>query len=273
MNNNELENLHQCHLELIDEFDKVCKQLGLSYFLDSGTALGAVRHGGFIPWDDDVDVGMLREDYEKFMRQGQALMSDKFFIQNRETEPNYGKFGGKLRMNNTFFPERSSVSFQNQGIFIDIYPFDFVNDNRRKALRSLKVSRLFIRFIRFRDARGIYKNVFKKMASLSIQIIPKKWLDDKYEQYCKKLNGKGMHFLTCYSYRMAKTMDLIFPVDALTPTKCISFEDREYQIMNDPNAYLTEMYGDYMQLPPEERRVYHVRGDIIFDLTKEKDKK
>lgn len=269
MDNNNLEHLHQCHLKLLDEFDRVCRKLGLSYFLDSGTALGAVRHGGFIPWDDDVDVGMLRKDYEKFMHEGQALMSEFFFIQNRETEPLYGKFAGKLRMNNTYFPESSSEGFKNQGIFIDIYPFDFVSDNRRKAIRSLKVSRRFIRFIRFRDARGVHTNFLKKIASLTLQIIPKKWLDTRYEQYCQKYNDKETHFLTCYSYRMARTMNLIFPIEAMTPTKYISFEDRKYQIMNDPNVYLTEMYGDYVLLPPEDKRVCHLRGDIIFDVTEE----
>lgn len=268
MNNNELENLHQCHLELLDEFDRVCNQLGLSYFLDSGTALGAVRHGGFIPWDDDVDVGMLREDYEKFMRQGQALMSDKFFIQNRETEPNYGKFGGKLRMNNTFFPDKSSVNFTNQGVYIDIYPFDFVCDNVKTALRNIRFSRRFVRIIRLRDADGDRKNIFKRILSKILHLIPKKWLDSKYESFCQRYNGKGMHLLTCYSYRMANTMDLIFPLEAMTPTKTIRFEDREYQIMNNPDVYLSTMYGDYMQLPPENKRIYHLRGDIIFDIKK-----
>lgn len=270
MNQNELMLLHRCHLDLLDEFDRVCKILGLSYFLDSGTALGAIRHGGFIPWDDDVDVGMLREDYERFMLEGQRLVNDKFFIQNRETEPNYGKFGGKLRMNNTYFPDKSSVTFKNQGIYIDIYPFDFVNDDRKKALRDLSISRRFVRIVRLRDAKGDRKQIGKRLLSICLQLLPKKWLDSKYEKFCQKLNGKGMHYLTCYSYRMTNTMDLIFPIDAMMPSKNIKFEDRVYQIMNNPDVYLTTMYGDYMQLPPEDKRVCHLKGHIVFDLTKEK---
>lgn len=271
--NNELELLHQCHLELLDEFDRVCDLLGLSYFLDSGTALGAVRHGGFIPWDDDVDVGMLREDYEIFMCEGQVLVGDKFFIQNRDTEPNYGKFGGKLRMNNTYFPDKSSVSFNNQGIYIDIYPFDFVSDDRDEALQDLSISRRFVRLVRLRDAKGDRKQLGKRIFSSFLQLLPKKWLDSKYERFCQKYNDKGTHYLTCYSYRMTNTMDLIFPKDAMIPSKKIKFEDREYEIMNNPDVYLKTMYGDYMKLPPEDKRVCHLKGHIIFDLTKERDKR
>ena len=269
MDNTELNRLHECHLRLVDELDRVCKKLGIQYFLDSGTALGAVRHGGFIPWDDDVDIGMPRADYQILITDGPKCFKDEYFLQTRETEPNYGKFAGKMRMRNTFFPDHSSVTFKERGIYIDIYPFDYVADDEKKALRDIAISRKLFRLIRLRDAKGRRKNPFMKVLSLLLQAFSKKYLDNKFERFCQKYNATPTKHMTCYSYRMASMMDLIFPTDAMFPTHNVKFEDREYQIMNDANTYLRIMYDDYMHLPPEEKRVYHLKGNINFDSNKE----
>ena len=84
----ELLRIQETELEILIKFDEVCRESGLEYFLDAGTLLGAVRHGGFIPWDDDIDVGMPRRDYDKFLEIGQKRLGDSFFLQSRETDGN-----------------------------------------------------------------------------------------------------------------------------------------------------------------------------------------
>lgn len=98
----DLDRLHRAELEIMDEIHRICMKHDISYFLDSGTALGAIRHGGFIPWDDDVDVGMLRADYEKFIKVARDELAPAFFLQTFESERYYSKFNAKIRMNNSF---------------------------------------------------------------------------------------------------------------------------------------------------------------------------
>ena len=101
LENNLLDSIHRVSLYLLLEFDRVCKENNLTYSLDSGTALGAVRHGGFIPWDDDIDVGMPRKDYETFLRIAQDLLPSDIFVQTSHTEQNYKRNAAKLRLEGT----------------------------------------------------------------------------------------------------------------------------------------------------------------------------
>ena len=112
------------------EFDRVCKQLGINYTLSSGTLLGAVRHGGFIPWDDDIDVAMLREDYNKFIAEGQQLLPEHLFIQTYETDKNYPLNFSKIRDVSTVLIEYCTRNLQmKNGAYIDIFPIDKVSSN------------------------------------------------------------------------------------------------------------------------------------------------
>ena len=116
-------------LDLLNEFDRVCKKHNLKYILDWGTLLGAIRHNGFIPWDDDVDVSMLREDYDKLMEIGPKEFKHPYFLQNHYTDKNYSDCVTKLRRSDTTSILSVDVSFRyklayNKGIFIDIFVFD-----------------------------------------------------------------------------------------------------------------------------------------------------
>ena len=138
INDLSLKKIQKAELYLLLEFDKVCREQGFTYFLDSGTALGAIRHGGFIPWDDDIDVGMPRKDYDRFMEIGQSYLPDNVFLQNRRTEKNYSRYAAKLRLKGTIFPETDSALYEHNGIFIDIFPFDNIAGNRFWARLAVK---------------------------------------------------------------------------------------------------------------------------------------
>lgn len=124
--NSTLEQLKVVELEMLKEFISVCKKLNLRYYALGGTLLGAVRHKGFIPWDDDIDIGMPRADYEIFIRKAQTLFPDHLFIQSIHSENDYLMCFAKLRNSHTTFIESSLRDFKiNHGIYIDIFPLDF----------------------------------------------------------------------------------------------------------------------------------------------------
>ena len=133
--------LQKVEFDLLRYFIEICEKLNLNYFLVCGSALGAARHEGFIPWDDDMDVGMYREDYNKFMKLAPALLPEGIFLQNYKTDPKYPHVFAKLRNSNTTYIEKSAKDLDiNHGIYIDIFPLDGYPENRseQKKLAFLK---------------------------------------------------------------------------------------------------------------------------------------
>ena len=117
--------LQQRELELLRLFVRLCEQLQLRYYLVCGTALGSVKYEGFIPWDDDVDVAMPREDYEVFLEKAPSLLPEGIFLQNYRTDPAFPQIFSKLRNSNTTYIEKSAAALPiNHGIFMDIFPLD-----------------------------------------------------------------------------------------------------------------------------------------------------
>ena len=138
--------LRQKELELLKIFIEVCDKLQLNYFAVEGTLLGAVRHQGFIPWDDDIDVGMMRQDFEVFVQQAGKLLPEGFFLQTHQTDPEYAQHFAKLRNSDTVFLETTYKNLNiNHGIYIDIFPFDVYPDGKRQG-RRFDFMKLLVRY-------------------------------------------------------------------------------------------------------------------------------
>ncbi len=265
MEDNALRELQLVELELLEQVDAICTKHGIPYFLDSGTALGAVRHGGFIPWDDDVDIGMLRDDYERFLQVAETELDPKYCLQTRDNEPNFGKYSAKIRKRGTVFPEKGSEKLKERGIFIDIYPFDYTDSDIKKADRHVNKARrllLLLRFVQTKDRRGsVVKRILHRVSTF---LFREKKLEDRYLKLCGKYASTPTSNITCFSYRMARDRNLVFSVAEMVPSCRILFEGREFLIMHGYDYYLRIMYGDYMTLPPEDKRICHVSGEIVF---------
>ena len=270
MNDRKLEKLHECLLLILDEIDRICCENNIPYFLDSGSALGAIRHGGFIPWDDDIDVGMLRENYDRFIQVAKEELSDRFFLQTTETESEYLGFNAKIRLNGTFFPEKVNEGKNiHQGIFVDVFPFDYISDNKNLALFETKISRRLVSIYLFASQSIKRGHVFKEFIRKVCKIIPQRM----YRRFCLNFylrhNEKRTRMVTCYSYKMNQHKVLHFNLQDMQTVHRVKFENKSYNIMDGYDSYLKTMYGNYMELPPVEKRFIHIDGDVEFGELKE----
>ena len=263
LDNKTLRRVQLIQLELLVEVDRICKKSGIRYNIIAGTLLGAVRHGGYIPWDDDADVALLRPEYEKFRTACETeLDQTKFVFQDHRNTPGYRWGYGKLRRKGTvFLREHQEHMPYMQGVFIDIFPLDNVPDNY--LLRSVHNFQCFcIRKVLWSEVGKIaHKNPAMRKWYGLLSKVPLKTVFDVYRRLMEKGNRKETQMVRI----------LTFP----TPNRAwgyyrrwyeesaeIRFEGTVFQGIRNWDEYLSFKFGDYMALPPEEKRKVHPVTDI-----------
>ena len=263
----ELKKLQSIELEILVEFDKICKKHNLKYVLVGGTLIGAIRHNGFIPWDDDIDVSMLREDYNKFVEiQKKELNHDKYYLQSMETNDKFGLPFAKLRRKNSIYCESTNPIDKNeQGIWIDIFPIDKVSNNKILAICDFIKVFYYRNIIAFKlDFKFASKGI-KKLILDIIKFNSKFYNIDKvkkkYYKILEKHNRKNSNRVINHGgvYLLKEITDKKMFTDTIRH----EFEKHKFTIPKDYDEYLTQIYGDYMQLPPKEKRVSHHLVEII----------
>ena len=271
MTNQEFKKLRVVELEILKEFEKVCNKLNLRYFCIYGTTLGAIRHKGYIPWDDDIDVGMPRKDYEIFMSEAQELLPENYFVQNFRKEKEYLNPFGKLRRSDTtFLEEASSKEKINHGIYIDIFPLD--------GYPATKLSEFVFKWKRIVYDSYIYSERSREQleqAGLKTKIIRKigRALEGKMTPWEAVVKKDALVRKTDYdSSDVVGCMVEDNPTREAMPKEYfgngveVEFEGTTIRVPENWDGYLTHTYGDYMQLPPEEERFpLHVCEIIDFD--------
>lgn len=253
-------------LEILKFFIKVCEKHNLTYFLIAGTALGAVRHKGFIPWDDDIDVALPREDYDKLMTLTNEFEGTKYFLQNYNTDPKYIYNYAKIRDSSTTYIENYYKTYQiNHGVWIDIFPFDgvsLIDEDRKKFHKKVKSSwhQVWLQYP-YGLRRKFSKRTWLKDLFINMFAYPFFWTNlnhyrnKKIDKKVSKIPYKDAklvgNFFGIYGYREIMPREVF-----LEGTKGV-FEGVEVNLPKDYDKYLTIMYGDYMKLPPEDKRVGH----------------
>lgn len=243
------------NLVLLETIDRVCREHGITYYLTDGSLLGAVRHQGFIPWDDDMDIALLRHDYDLLMQHADEWVPAPFFIVNHENTPHYPKYFAKLEDTSTTIVENFHLGYAG-GIYMDIFPLDEVPDN--KVLRTLH----FYKFNILRRLQYlVYRNPYKHghgasswFPRLAQKLFKRQWVHRKVQEVITEYRGKaGCNTLMSHDNGLRVTPKSVFG----QPTK-VNFEGIEANAPADVPAFLSAIYGpDYMQLPPAEARRSH----------------
>ncbi|MBO4265010.1 MAG: LicD family protein [Clostridia bacterium] len=255
------EKLKSVQMEMLDEFKRICDKNGLKYWLDSGTLLGAVRHKGFIPWDDDIDVGMLREDYDKFAKiASQELDPDKYYYQNWLSDKDYGQPFAKIRKKNTTLIESSAekASFFS-GIYIDIFAYDEYGDKQFSQGLPIKIIRRMIlckcgyKFWEKENGISVSKYLIYLPIRLFSAFFSTGFLKKRYEKIARRYNGSGKEYV--FENGTTNYNKWVVKKDCFDDTEELEFEGKFYKCPGKYAEYLEMIYGDYMKLPPKEKQV------------------
>lgn len=252
----------QAMLTLLDAFDRVCKKLRISYILFAGTLLGAVRHEGFIPWDDDLDVAMLRDDYERFLSQANEVLDENRFFLQKEFSDHWPVFFSKLRLNHTACLEKYHPRdpLTHQGVYMDIFPCDNASDNQLFRRLQFLASRVVV--AKALDRRGYdTDSCLKKCFIWFCHCLPMKPFR-KLVIHGKDQNSEYVHSFFGASSHYASS---VYPRRLFEECTEKLFERRRFPVPADSHALLRILYGDYMRLPDERERRGKVHA-ILVDL-------
>ena len=258
--------LQQKQLDILKAFIKVCNKYNLEYFLVYGTALGAIRHKGFIPWDDDIDVAMPRKDYDKYIELQKEYEGTPYFIQTFKSDPCYIYNYAKLRDSSTTFLENAFKNHRiNQGVFIDVFPVDGMSreygDREKIGKRNKFIWRQV--YLSYLPAlrRKVHKRTFFKdillniVAGLFYVFDIAHYRNKRVERYVRKIpleEAKMAGILFGFSSKIN-----CMNADIFRETIEVPFEDIIVKVPKQYDKYLTNLYRDYMKFPPKEQQVGH----------------
>lgn len=256
----ENEELKKTQYDILLYIKEICEKNNISYFIGYGTLLGAVRHGGFIPWDDDIDVILLREEYEKFVQIMKKEKHDYYrFCDMRNMERCHLPYGIMEDTRTGVYHERFAPDLmRNEGVSVDIFPFDDLPNERSeiekivrhqkfwKALNNLRIT------IKFPESDSIIKKILKCLGKLSVLIIGKRCIYSNVNKIVNKQfekKGEMVGDLMCNP-----GLHTCFPKEIFSESIDMLFENDYFKAPKDYKKFLEICYGDYMTLPPKEKQ-------------------
>lgn len=255
----ELQDLQKIELEILIKFDLFCKANGLKYSLAAGTMIGAVRHQGFIPWDDDIDIFMMRDEYDKFCglaNEGKQIDSDISII-NPCSENNFYPFL-KIVRTDTILYEKLRKKEDAIGVWIDVFPIDSCGNTYEQAYNnSLKMQKYARKLVMYHlvypnnSFVHVIKNIYVKM----INVFGRKQLKNIIHYFHSYKGFEGNAYMGTLIW--ASCDRDFYPKNFFDEYTTITFENKEFMVFKMYDEILTRRYGNYMELPAEEDRVSH----------------
>lgn len=250
-------------LHMLKQVDNLCRKHQLEYWLDAGTLLGAVRHQGFIPWDDDMDIGMPRESFEKFLKIAPNELPDDIWLQTSQTDPGFYNMATplKIRDRNSRYLEKHEHGNEPyvQGIFIDVFVYDQLPENPKIRKRYKFLAKKIIRVLSAKQsavALGHHAAVYKTLG----KILSVKWLEKKLNHLIRQSQQMNSSYLgrgyQCVGKNCLKREDIY-------PLKELLFEGEFFLVPCNVHELLVQQFGDYMTPPPEHQRVLRHCKELI----------
>ncbi len=258
-------NLRQAQLVMLRMLrivDHICRKHGIEYWLESGTLLGAVRHGGFIPWDDDLDIAMRRADYERFRALALLELPEDLVFQTAETDVNYRDVLPRIRdTRSKFFEKDKGYTPRHQGIYLDIFPFDSYPNRLVMAALTLRhrLQQYRRRFPEDSPGRGAYLcGLYTLGLPLVLALYAAEWTAWRFRDIFFNKPGQK-----CLSRGVEVSSKPPHDRRDIFPLREISFEGYKFFAPHRPDTYLRKKYGDFWKMPPEDQRKTHAREIIV----------
>lgn len=261
-----LRKLQLVELEMLIELDKICRENNINYIIDAGTLLGAVRHGGFIPWDDDIDVRMLRKDYDKFCKICRSKLDKKYFLQTYKTDRGYRWGYARILKNGTEFVRKDHEELKSRtGIFIDIFPNDNLPEDYLGDKLCTCISWICRKMLYSEVGQHHAKGTWNRVGFAFLDLLPKRWAHKGIEYLIEKYEDSNTRKVRCFGWGSLEET-LGFQKEWLEETCDIEFEGITVRAPVKTHEFLVHSFGeDYMIPPPEnEREPRHTAKYIKF---------
>lgn len=239
-------------VEILKEIDKICKKHNIEYYMEGGSLLGAVRHHGFIPWDDDMDISVMKKDYPRLRKALMEELPAHLVFQDTGTDDNYPLLFGKVRDKHSFIEETDLCKLKEQGVYIDIFPIEKVPSMWWKE----KIDYPYGHCI-----RAIHNYTNTKDKIISCLVFPFAWILVQLTRLVNLVipSDKMAYIYGCQAGYNNYSKKDVFPLIR------VPFEDFQVPVPHNYHAVLTALYGDYMQIPPEEKRRTHAVKIELYD--------
>lgn len=250
-------------LEIMVFIDKLCREHRIVYYIMGGTALGAVRHGGFIPWDDDLDIFMTPDSYEKFKTVFNSINSSKFILQEWKVTENYLEYA-KVRMNGTTFIEEAFKDRKDMhhGIYVDIMILHKCPTNRFMQ-KVIYYESKYVTLVALAQRNWKPKTLMHKLAISVLKILPNKLFSNLCYKRIYNYNNLTNYFLYCYFITKANFNQGIFESNIFMEPVDVSFEDTILMAPTNIKKYLKIRYGNYMEMPSKEQQKAAIHAEIF----------
>lgn len=265
--------IHKIELNLLDKIDEICRKNNLRYSLCAGTLLGAVRHKGFIPWDDDADIMMPRPDYNRFIELCKNI-SDDYKMFSYEKNRNWTRLLGRFTYTKTQMKSTESVfknrSFVNHGLYIDIFPIEVLGNDKENIEKYFNENKIYRQMLDVKRSvysftpHYPYKNILKNFIfGIKTRFVSKdKIFHALYDPFSKFTFDSSEFVGNIYSsgYGLKQIHERKMFEEYIE----LEFEGRKYKCIKDYDTYLKRLYKNYMELPPESSRIPHLSATAFI---------
>lgn len=262
--NSNLRKLQLTELETLKVLDQLCRENNINYIIDAGTLLGAVRHGGFIPWDDDIDVRMLRKDYDKFCEICETELDERFFLQTYKTDDEYRWGYARILKNGTEYRRANHNEIKSRnGIFIDVFPNDNLPDDFFGRTLCNAGSLIARKMLYSQVGRNHALKAINRIGFAFLDIFPKVWAHKLREYLVRKYENQKVEKVRCLAWGDKKET-IGFQKEWFENTRDIEFEGLIVRAPVKTHEFLVHSFGEnYMTPPPENERIPRHTADYI----------